>query len=589
VSRDRESRGAVFYSNLRRLAQSLEEEKMKKRVLSILIALIVLGILTTGLTSAAAQFNFSQCANNPPTCNWTGGNVNTTKATYFEGMAVPQRLITTGINATSNNVHTLVFGLEWTGATNQSPAGSGHAYDFLTSFNQAVTLANLIANQSLNLNTCGASGGSSATDCTFLLSQYHVQVDVPDDSFLTGVYDPATPCGSSIQCRINAFESWLGNRQIDLYASAPITNATLTLRHVNTLGGTTIANGGDANATTWLEYTLTYTSVATETMMLAASHVAVGMDPNQPAQIWYGADYGGPSIFPGGGSPYHMALQTFDGASTGSMDNQMQIVDRKGLNLLTNLRTTALTVGQTITDSITATGSSGTPAGTVTFYICGPTSGSGFVPCTGGTQVGTVKTLSAGGTATSDPYTVSAVGNYCFRVAFVSNNSTYSNYGSWTTNGGSANGECFTAAAPTAVTLSSFDARIGSENAPDRVMLSWTTASEVNTAGFNIYRSDRADGPYIRINPQLIAGSSDSVTGGKYQYVDSNVVPGRTYYYQLEDVELNGTSVRHKPVAVTTPTVATNSAMTVVVGMWVGALGILSAGFLILRKRARMG
>ena len=82
------------------------------------------------------------------------------------------------------------------------------------------------------------------------------------------------------------------------------------------------------------------------------------------------------------------------------------------------------------------------------------------------------------------------------------------------------------------------------------VIVEWTTESEVNTAGFNVYRSESAEGPYNKINHQLIPASPDPILGGHYVYTDTNVVAGRVYFYQLEDVELNGASTRHGPIEV---------------------------------------
>jgi len=86
--------------------------------------------------------------------------------------------------------------------------------------------------------------------------------------------------------------------------------------------------------------------------------------------------------------------------------------------------------------------------------------------------------------------------------------------------------------------------------APARIVVQWTTATEINTAGFNVYRSERAEGPYTKLNAQLIP-ASDALTGGKYQYEDTTVVAGKTYYYQLEDVEYGGVTARHGPIVIT--------------------------------------
>ncbi|MBI4790624.1 MAG: hypothetical protein HY782_26645, partial [Chloroflexi bacterium] len=85
------------------------------------------------------------------------------------------------------------------------------------------------------------------------------------------------------------------------------------------------------------------------------------------------------------------------------------------------------------------------------------------------------------------------------------------------------------------------------------ITVQWTTASEVNTAGFNLYRGERKEGPFTKINPQLIPASNDSLVGGKYRFQDANVTPGQTYYYQLEDVETGGATTRHGPIVITAP------------------------------------
>jgi hypothetical protein len=82
------------------------------------------------------------------------------------------------------------------------------------------------------------------------------------------------------------------------------------------------------------------------------------------------------------------------------------------------------------------------------------------------------------------------------------------------------------------------------------VVLEWDTASEVDTAGFNIYRGERSQGPYEKVNDNLIPASNDALVGGSYTYEDVNVVAGRIYYYQLEDVAYSGETTRHGPIEI---------------------------------------
>ena len=86
---------------------------------------------------------------------------------------------------------------------------------------------------------------------------------------------------------------------------------------------------------------------------------------------------------------------------------------------------------------------------------------------------------------------------------------------------------------------------------PPAVTVEWSTASELNTAGFNVLRSDNPDGPFARLNPAVIPASPDPLVGGSYVYTDTNVTPGRTYYYQLEEVESGGGTVPQGTVVVT--------------------------------------
>ncbi len=96
----------------------------------------------------------------------------------------------------------------------------------------------------------------------------------------------------------------------------------------------------------------------------------------------------------------------------------------------------------------------------------------------------------------------------------------------------------------TIVDLVNFDA-VGRSG---EVAVKWTTDSEIENAGFNIYRSENLNGPYSKINNTLIPGLGNSVMGEDYEYVDTNVIDGVTYYYKLEDVEYNGGATPHGPV-----------------------------------------
>lgn len=96
----------------------------------------------------------------------------------------------------------------------------------------------------------------------------------------------------------------------------------------------------------------------------------------------------------------------------------------------------------------------------------------------------------------------------------------------------------------TAVELTSFTA---TGNDSD-VLLEWETGSELDNLGFQLYRSSSEEGPYERITTRLIPGLGSSPAGARYRYRDAAVENGRSYYYELEDIETTGKTERHGPV-----------------------------------------
>jgi hypothetical protein len=99
----------------------------------------------------------------------------------------------------------------------------------------------------------------------------------------------------------------------------------------------------------------------------------------------------------------------------------------------------------------------------------------------------------------------------------------------------------------TVITLSSFTATPKNRD----VILEWKTESEIDNAGFNLYRSTSESGEYIKINDSLIPSQGSSTQGASYEFVDKDVKNRKTYYYKLEDIDLKGTATMHGPVSAT--------------------------------------
>lgn len=92
---------------------------------------------------------------------------------------------------------------------------------------------------------------------------------------------------------------------------------------------------------------------------------------------------------------------------------------------------------------------------------------------------------------------------------------------------------------------------LGACAAPVRV--EWQTETELNTAGFNLYRSTSPEGPFdVKVNDELIPPAEDPLTGRDYTYIDRTAQSGVTYYYQLQEVERNGGVNTFGPISVRT-------------------------------------
>lgn len=97
---------------------------------------------------------------------------------------------------------------------------------------------------------------------------------------------------------------------------------------------------------------------------------------------------------------------------------------------------------------------------------------------------------------------------------------------------------------PDAIELLSFTVEVHA----DGTVLMWETATEINNAGFNLYRASTEGGPYTRINSALIPAQGGPVAGTRYSYVDS---PGPgTFRYILIDLDASGEITLHGPVMV---------------------------------------
>ena len=89
---------------------------------------------------------------------------------------------------------------------------------------------------------------------------------------------------------------------------------------------------------------------------------------------------------------------------------------------------------------------------------------------------------------------------------------------------------------PLPVELSSFRADLQEGS----VVVKWTTASEMENAGFHVLRSRDSDSGFVPVNPTLIPGAGTTAEGQTYTYTDTTATVNVPYYYRLEEVSLSG-------------------------------------------------
>lgn len=85
-----------------------------------------------------------------------------------------------------------------------------------------------------------------------------------------------------------------------------------------------------------------------------------------------------------------------------------------------------------------------------------------------------------------------------------------------------------------------------------KVILRWETGSEVGNIGFYVYRSETADGQFEKIS-KLIDGAGNSPIGSTYEYLDKNIEPNKTYFYYLEDIDVQGIRDKSETIKITVP------------------------------------
>ncbi len=83
------------------------------------------------------------------------------------------------------------------------------------------------------------------------------------------------------------------------------------------------------------------------------------------------------------------------------------------------------------------------------------------------------------------------------------------------------------------------------------VLVSWTTATEVDTVGFRVLResSRRGEKTLTAVSPVIHAGGT-GLNGMSYEFLDNSKAAQTAVHYYLEDIDFWGRVTQHGPVAV---------------------------------------
>jgi hypothetical protein len=209
---------------------------------------------------------------------------------------------------------------------------------------------------------------------------------------------------------------------------------------VNSGSGCTVTSGGITGS--WSS-SATYPSQADIPPAICVNlydlHFAGGTSPNA-------ADFD-----PAGNNDNSIKTNSFDPTVGQGFCSTPHIAVGGPTTTTTKASASTVTAGSPVTDAVTVTGSSalGQPAGTVAFYVCGPTTANALCTSTAN-AVGTATLPHSGdtgfvSTGTSSAFTPTTAGTYCFAAVFTPASSSLYGASSDNTTGTVDAAECFTA------------------------------------------------------------------------------------------------------------------------------------------------
>ena len=75
----------------------------------------------------------------------------------------------------------------------------------------------------------------------------------------------------------------------------------------------------------------------------------------------------------------------------------------------------------------------------------------------------------------------------------------------------------------------------------------WTTASEQDNFGFDVFRGDSEKGEFSKLTKEPILGAGTSDETHKYEFRDDTIDPCREYWYYVEGITTSGSREKFTP------------------------------------------
>lgn len=313
-----------------------------------LLSGLILANQKTDAQCNSFNIDFKQAANRDNFQNyttgelhWIGSILQSSNSRYVEGMSTLQRIVLNNLEPCGNTcVHTLRVKME------ASKSGN-HAYDFITSWDNALLAAEQIApgfglmpsdRNDPKLHECGPDiGACSEAACNLVTSSGGDFIDLPIVNSETNLVIPGDQ--NTTESIIETYECRYGERSVRVYVDEGTLCGTAADNKVEFVGYGDNEPGDEGD--TYIFYDITWCSCSENVVIEFGAHIAVGVDglaainPDLCNETSLGTGYfvgQGASDISGG--PYHVIVEGFigDDGTTGSacepnlgnLDNQLQ-------------------------------------------------------------------------------------------------------------------------------------------------------------------------------------------------------------------------------------------------------------------------